>query len=471
MLFPTFEFAIFFIVVFFTAWGLRGNESRKWFLVAASYGFYGFWDYRFAFLLLQCSVSNFLLGLWLSKVNLDHHRTRKLIVGIAVGLNLAILGFFKYFDFFLASLNDVMFRAGLERELPILEIILPVGISFFTFQGISYIVDVYRQKIPANRKLVDVLLYVSFFPQLVAGPIVRAKDFLPQLASFPNPENIRAGFAFSLIGAGLVKKIFIAHYISQELVQPVFQDPLAYSTLDVMLGIYGYAVQIYCDFSAYSDMAIGFAALLGYHFEPNFDQPYRSKSLQEFWRRWHISLSSWLRDYLYIPLGGNRHGAVKTYRNLFLTMFLGGLWHGAAWKFVIWGVMHGSYLGIEKFFRDRFGSFTRGTVTGTIATVFIFHFVCLTWVFFASSSWANGMDYLRALGNLDQAPVLVNWFTVTLVFGVLWSQFWPKDWLNAFEDRLAVMPIPAQGIVLGALLILLSAIGPRGIAPFIYFQF
>ena len=217
--------------------------------------------------------------------------------------------------------------------------------------------------------------------------------------------------------------------------------------------------------------AIGVAALLGYSFPRNFDQPYRALSLSDFWRRWHISLSSWLRDYLYIPLGGNRHGAVKTYRNLFLTMFLGGLWHGAAWKFVIWGVMHGSYLGIEKFFRDRFGSFTRGTVTGTIATVFIFHFVCLTWVFFASSSWANGMDYLRALGNLDQAPVLVNWFTVTLVFGVLWSQFWPKDWLNAFEDRLAVMPIPAQGIVLGALLILLSAIGPRGIAPFIYFQF
>lgn len=471
MLFPTYEFAVFFALVFAVTWLLRQNLSRKWFLVVASFFFYGFWDWRFTFLLAQCALSNYAIGRVLQQTAPSQKKKRQLLVATAVVLNLAILAFFKYFGFFIGSMQDLLMAMNLERDLPMMEIILPVGVSFFTFQGISYIVDVYHNKIRGDRPVCDVLLYISFFPQLVAGPIVRADRFLPQLDRTPDPTKIKAAFAFTLIALGLIKKSFIAHYLSQELVAPAFADPLGYGTFDLVIAVYGYALQIYCDFSAYSDIAIGVAALLGYHFDKNFDQPYRSQSLQEFWRRWHISLSSWLRDYLYIPLGGNRGGKWLNYRNLFLTMLLGGLWHGAAWNFVLWGVMHGTYLGIEKWCRERFGSFGRGATSRMIATLLVFHFVCLTWVFFASPNFAAAWEYLAGLGNMKQGVSLVTPFTLLLVFGALVFQFFPQNWSKHLEIRLANLPVPAQGLVLGMTLVVLAAIGPRGVLPFIYFQF
>ena len=345
MLFPTFNFAIFFVVTFLIAWALnRRHQAKLYFLIAASYVFYGFWNWRFCFLLFASSAANWAFG-WLVHNSSDPRR-RKQIVSAAVAGNLAVLACFKYFDFFIDSLNGLAEALHIGRDLPFLSIVLPIGISFFTFHGISYVVDLYRGKLSRPATLPQMLLYISFFPQLVAGPIVRASHFLPQLTAAPDPKDIRATRAFLLILGGLFKKVVLANYLATDLVDEIFFDPSRFGTLDLLLGTYGYALQIYCDFSAYTDIAIGVAALFGYRFPQNFDQPYRALGLRDFWRRWHISLSSWLRDYLYISLGGNS-GDWRRYRNLMLTMLLGGLWHGAAWTFVVWGGMHGAMLVIE----------------------------------------------------------------------------------------------------------------------------
>ena len=342
MLFPTLDFLLFFVVVAAVMVPLRRHhQARKLALVVASYVFYAQWNWHFCLLLAFSSVVTFAAGRLIAGDRSP--RTRRRIVTGTVCIHLAILGTFKYFDFFVGSVNALAHQLGLTHELPFVEIILPVGISFFTFHGISYVVDVYRGDVPVCRRLTDMLLYLSFFPQLVAGPIVRASFFLPQLYS-PPKQTLALGPPLMLILGGLFKKVVMANYLATDLVDPVFFDPASFSSLDLLLAAYGYAIQIYCDFSAYSDMAIGLAALLGYRFPPNFNQPYRAQSLQEFWRRWHISLSSWLRDYLYKPLGGSRNGRWATTANLMITMLLGGIWHGAAWKFVAWGGIHGAGL-------------------------------------------------------------------------------------------------------------------------------
>src|SRR6266550_5384967 len=331
MLFPTLGFLLFFLIVA-AAMAVLGTRfaAKKTVLVVASYYFYAQWDWRFCLLLAGSSALSYIAGQLIDRAS-DERRART-ILGIAVALHLGLLGAFKYFDFFISSANQLARLLGLEHELPFIEILLPVGISFFTFHGISYITDVYRRDVAVCRNPLDMLLYMSFFPQLVAGPIVRAAYFLPQLVR-PSTEPIPIGPALLLILSGLFKKVVIANYLATGLVDPVFSAPTSYGGPDLLLATYGYAVQIFCDFSAYSDMAIALAALLGFRFPANFNQPYRAQRLREFWQRWHISLSTWLRDYLYKPLGGNRGGRLNTYRNLLLTMLLGGLWHGAAWIF------------------------------------------------------------------------------------------------------------------------------------------
>ena len=267
---------------------------------------------------------------------------------LGIAFNLCVLGAFKYYNFFAASTMNLAQSAGLNISIPFFEVGLPIAISFLTFHALSYIIDVYRHKLVATRSLVDILLYISFFPHLVAGPIVRAKIFLDQTIRRSDPKDIRLGMSVFLIVGGLFKKVIVANYLSTDFVDGVFRAPTEYSRLDLLLGMYAYALQIYCDFSAYTDIAIGIANLLGYQFPQNFNQPYRASSVQDFWRRWHITLSNWLRDYLYIPLGGNRDGAWLTYRNILITMLLGGLWHGASWNFVIWGGLHGVALVIER---------------------------------------------------------------------------------------------------------------------------
>jgi alginate O-acetyltransferase complex protein AlgI len=470
MLFPTLNFLIFFLIVLAVAWALvERDQWRKLFLTAASYVFYAFWDWRFTFLLLGNTVAIYLAGLWIGAARSE--RGRKWAVGVGIAVMLAVLGFFKYFEFFVSSLNDVLRSAGLEREIPIFEVILPVGISFFTFQGISYVLDVYHRITPPTRNFLDLALFKSFFPQLVAGPIVRAADFMPQLEKKPDVTRLHISLGLTLIIWGLFKKSIVANYLAIDLVDKVFMDPGRYGGLDLLLGVYGYAVQIYCDFSAYSDIAIGAAMLLGYTFPRNFDQPYRAASLSEFWRRWHISLSSWLRDYLYIPLGGNRKGPVRTYVNLIVTMLLGGLWHGAAWKFVMWGAMHGVGLAVERLI----GGARRvsGSVWGPkpIAIVLVFHFVCLGWIFFRARDFASALDVIAGLFDWSQTVELATPLSLLLIVLGIAMHFTPRDLINSFEKLFWRMPATAVGVSCGLFVALIEAFGLDGAAPFIYFQF
>src|SRR5579863_2575399 len=380
MLFPTSGFLLFFLVVAAAMMLLESRfAAKKRVLVIASYYFYAQWDWRFCFLLAFSSTLSYAAGRLIgASANRDRQR---LVLGIAIALHLGLLGVFKYLDFFVLSANQLARLLGLSHELPFFEVLLPVGISFFTFHGISYITDVYRGDVAVCRNPLDMALYMSFFPQLVAGPIVRAAYFLPQLAR-PSAEPIPLAPALLLILGGLFKKMVIANYLSTGLVDPVFAAPTSYGGPDLLLAVYGYAVQIYCDFSAYSDIAIGLAALLGFRFPRNFDQPYRAQRLREFWQRWHISLSTWLRDYLYKPLGGNRGGRLKTYRNLMLTMLLGGIWHGAGWKFVMWGGLHGGGLCVERLLEPWIGRRPASRAGAIVSWLVVFHLVCLAWIFF-----------------------------------------------------------------------------------------
>lgn len=336
VVFPTIEFAAFFVVVLTLSWLLMPHP-RLWkpFIIAASYFFYGYADIRFTLLLASVTIINqtaaLAIGRW--------HDKRILIAAIVADLGL--LGWFKYYSFFTLQVDHALKNVGFGMPLPLLQVALPVGISFYTFQAISYVTDVWRGTIKPVRSI-DFAVYQSFFPHLIAGPIVRASEFVPQLATPRDPRKVEATRAFFLISGGLIKKVVIADLLATRLVDPVFNTPGQHSALETLVAIYGYSIQIYCDFSAYTEMAIGLALLLGFRFPDNFNRPYTALSLQDFWRRWHMTLSRWLRDYLYISLGGNRKGVRKTYRNLALTMLLGGLWHGAAWTFVIWGASTGS---------------------------------------------------------------------------------------------------------------------------------
>jgi D-alanyl-lipoteichoic acid acyltransferase DltB (MBOAT superfamily) len=399
---------------------------------------------------------------------------RKRLVTAAVAVNLAALGYFKYCNFFLSGINRLIEFFAPAHDIAYLDVILPVGISFFTFHGISYVVDIYRRDIKAPAGLQHILFYIAFFPQLVAGPIVRAAHFLPQLARPLDPGDIRARRALLLILGGLFKKVVLANYLATNLVDDVFFDPTQYGCGDLLFADYGYAAQIYCDFSAYTDIAIGVAALLGYKFPWNFNQPYRAIGLQDFWSRWHISLSSWLRDYLYIPLGGNRHGELKRYRNLFLTMLIGGLWHGASLNFVIWGALHGLVLVIEHaLFRKR-GGFKAAMSTlplKIIGTFITFQFVCFTWVFFRAADFGHAFSYFAGLTRIAQPTTTMTPFNITLVALAMSLHFLPPDWVRRVEFASRRIPLFVYGMLAGAAIVAIAALGPSGVAPFIYFQF
>ena len=470
MLFPTLDFGIFFLVVFFVSWGLRDvNAWRKAFLVGASYFFYAYWDWRFCFLLAASSVVNYAAGVLIQ--DLPDGAKRRWVLRLAIIFNLGVLGFFKYFEFFLSSFNDLMLGLGLERELPLFEIILPVGISFFTFQGISYVVDVYRRDVRASRSLLDVLLYISFFPQLVAGPIVRASTLIPQIEAKPDPQRVLMSMGLLLVLLGLFKKMVIANYLATEMVDQVFEDPSFYHAFDLLLAIWGYTIQIYCDFSAYSDIAIGVAAMLGYRFQKNFNQPYRSESIRELWRRWHISLSTWLRDYLYIPLGGNKGGKWAARRNLFLTMFLGGMWHGAAWHYLFWGALHGSALVIETIVTKGRQLTRKPWWSRAMLVFYAFNFNCLSFIFFRSEDLSYAFLYLQSFSNFDFPIEFWTPFLMTLVFGGFLIHFLPEDGLERVERRFRHLPLSVQGALAGFAIVAIDAMGPDGVAPFIYFQF
>src|ERR1700712_5266294 len=391
MLFPTVQFAIFYPVVLAASWKLMPKQ-RLWkpFIVVASYVFYAYANWKFCLLLGAITLGNQAAARLIART--EDAQRRKLIMGIAVALDLGVLAVFKYYGFFVQDLGDVLDAVHLGLPVPLLTILLPVGVSFFTFQAISYTVDVYR-RLTEPASTLDVAIYLSFFPHLVAGPIVRAREFLPQLASPRDPTRVAVGSGMMLIAVGLVKKVVLADYLGRTVVDPVFAVPQAYHAPDVLMAAYAYAAQIYCDFSGYTDMAIGLALLMGFVFPENFNNPYRATGFRDFWRRWHMTLSRFLRDYLYIPLGGSRGSRLFTYRNLMITMVLGGLWHGAAWPFLLWGAYQGGGLIAEHALDGRIGRHTP-TWLRWFAT---FTLVVFGWILFRSSSIGLFWDFVSRL--------------------------------------------------------------------------
>lgn len=401
MLFNSFAFLIFLPLFMIGYWSTRGR-ARLWVMFLASLVFYGWWDWRFLFLLLFSALVDYSLGLLLENEQDDAARHRLIVLSIVV--NLGLLGFFKYFNFFADSAAQLSDALGLHVTWTTLRIVLPVGISFYVFKTMSYTIDVYRRTQRAERDLLRFATFVVFFPELVAGPIVRASRLLPQLNHDQRFDYERAVSGLSLICAGYVRKVVVADSLAP-LVDVRFAHPEAHSALSLLIGVYFYAFQIYCDFSGYSSIAIGLARILGFDFGINFDRPYFSRSFSEFWTRWHISLSSWLRDYLYIPLGGNRGGTLFTFRNLMLTMLLGGLWHGARWTFVAWGGLHGLYLVSQRLVGPAYQRAVKSLrvprpVSNAFLILLVFHLTCLAWVFFRAQSFQNAWQILSSIASM-----------------------------------------------------------------------
>ena len=462
MSFVSFEFLVFFIVVLLVVTVLQRKNTpmKELFLLVASYFFYGYWDWRFCFLLLLVTICAYFSALFV-------HRKGALVLGIVFPLT--VLGFFKYFNFFLDS-----FAALVNRNIGILQIILPVGISFYTFQALSYVIDVKRGKIESERSFVRLALYISFFPQLVAGPIVKAADFLPQLKEDRRItlKNLENGLQFIVFG--LFKKIVLADQLSV-FVDDVFSRPAAFHWFTIVLAVISYSVQIYFDFSGYSDMAVGCAKCLGYDFLPNFNLPYISENVTVFWKRWHISLSSWLKEYLYIPLGGNRKGSVRRYINLMITMLLGGLWHGANWTFVFWGALHGMALCIDKIlYKEKEKNILERIfdVTGT------FLFVSFTWIFFRAENFSKAWQVIRGIICLQNGIfqpyawsfVAIGVMGISTIAAIIHS----KKRKN--HEIVGFVPILDLNTVSGLTLFFLACglvlcLAFTGESPFVYFQF
>lgn len=460
------------MIVLPLSWLLMPHVHRwRPFIIAASFVFYSWWDWRFVFLLAGSILWNQLVAVRIHRASVQSQRKMLLAIGLAG--NIGVLAYFKYYDFFVSSSQNLATIVGLDLPLSARAVVLPVGISFYTFMAISYIVDTYRgDTVPTT--LEKFAAYLSFFPHLVAGPIVRPNELIPQMETPRNPRVVDTSRAFYLIATGLFKKVVIANYLAANIVDEVFATPEQHSSLEILIGVYAYAVQIYADFSGYTDIAIGIALLLGFKFPQNFDSPYAAFSIQDFWRRWHMTLSRWLRDYLYIPLGGNRKGIPITYRNLMLTMLIGGLWHGAGWTFVVWGGIHGLALCVELWWRRRPG-YVEGPDTflrRNWKRLVTFHVVCFAWIFFRADSFSTAWDLITGLftGWGEPSPLVTAGVLLAIAVGI-GSQYLPARFPRMIMAQFGRLPIAGQAVVLAFGLMVIQAMGPEGVAPFIYFQF
>ncbi len=480
MNFASLEYISFLAIVWFCYWllPLRGQNIL---LLVASYYFYAAWDWRFLSLIVFSTVVDYCAGWWIDRSNSSYQRRAALIVSMVT--NLGLLSLFKYFGFFVDGAVDLLQALGIEASRPALQIVLPVGISFYTFQTMSYTIDVYRRQLRATSNFLDFALFVTFFPQLVAGPIERATHLLPMIQKqrvFTIGETVRGLF---LILLGLVKKMAIADGVSTA-VGAVYGSQSPVSGLDVLLATYGFAFQILCDFSAYTDIARGSSKLLGIDLMINFNAPYFARSPSEFWQRWHISLSTWLRDYLYIPLGGNRFGGLSTYRNLMITMVLGGLWHGAAWNFVLWGIYQGTILCLFRLFLPRAKPQTTSEAMTPVArvgvavwemvqTLLYFQITCYGWLLFRADSFAQIKQMTTALLTSE------NWFLLSmprvplsvmagLAFIIPWEGLTYRYHSGSFYRQWHPL---FRGALVGVLLILLAMSLSNNASTFIYFQF
>jgi D-alanyl-lipoteichoic acid acyltransferase DltB (MBOAT superfamily) len=470
MIFNSFIFWAFFAVVLALYWRLplRGQNHL---LLLASYVFYGYWDWRYLGLLGASTIVDYYVGYYL--VRLDDQRKRKLLITISVVMNLTFLGFFKYFGFFVNEFAALLTNLGFQPHLPILQIVLPVGISFYTFQSMAYTIDVYRGITKPASSLSNFALFVAYFPQLVAGPIERSNQLLPQLE---NQRRYRQGdFAEGLyhILLGMFKKVIIADNLAP-IVNRVFDTPAAELTAtEMLIGVYAFAFQIYGDFSGYSSIAQGVSRWMGIDLSYNFRMPYFSRSPSEFWQRWHISLSQWLRDYLYIPLGGNRHGPTRTYINLFLTMLLGGLWHGANWTFIAWGAWHGMLLiGYRLAGTETFEKPASNVLLTVLQAVAMFHFVCIGWIFFRAGSMEQALGMIGALGHGFAMTDFALYAGTLLAFFV--APLLAYEWyVYRRRDMTVVLSQPAwQRVMLyGYLMAMVVIFPPLTQQVFIYFQF
>jgi D-alanyl-lipoteichoic acid acyltransferase DltB (MBOAT superfamily) len=474
VLFNTLAYAKFFAAVFVVSWLLaRLRKLRVLFLLGASYAFYAHWNWRFLPLIFASSTVDWLLGNAIARAEDPVRRKRWLAVTVAV--NLGVLGVFKYLGFGIQTARAVLGALGAHPPEVALHIALPIGVSFFTFESMSYVIDVYRKDIEPHPSYLEYLAFVAFFPHLVAGPIVRPRDLLPQFAAPARWDEAAGSQALFLIATGLLKKVAISDYLSVNLVDRVFDAPAQFSALECYAAVVGYAVQIYCDFSGYTDIAIGSARLLGVRFPKNFDAPYKATSVQDFWRRWHISLSTWLRDYLYIPLGGNRLGPRRTTVNLLLTMLLGGLWHGASFTFVVWGGLHGAALAVNRA-RER-GRARRGEpepaggFRAIASGVLTFHFVCVTWVFFRAETFRGAARVFAELRTLTAFHPNLPLPVVLVLAAGLGSHFLPERWYESLQKGFVRLPAVAQGTLLFAAAVVLRQIESADAVPFVYFQF
>ena len=387
-------FFLYFFCFFLMAYALffKTSKARVYFLTLFSlYFFYKACNWYVGFILLAAIIDFKLSNIIFI---LPASFKRKMLLWTSIFLNLLLLFTFKYTDFFIEMMNDVG-----HTEINLLKLALPVGISFYTFENLSYTLDVYDGKVKPLNKFIDYLFFLSFFPKLMMGPIVRAKDFLPQIAKKPSITKEQIGEGLYLITSGIIKKVIISDFINANFVRIIFDNPSAHTGAECLMALYGYAMVIYCDFSGYSDMAIGMAKWVGFEININFMSPYQSSSITEFWKRWHISLSSWLKDYLYIRwLGGNRKGKLRTNINLTITMLLGGFWHGASWNFIFWGALHGVALVLDKMYNAVFGHLIPKTKFSRILGIIItFHFVCFCWIFFRSSTFANSWIFIEKI--------------------------------------------------------------------------
>lgn len=473
MLFNSWEFLLFLPLVL-AGYYLLSRKGQNVFLLAASYFFYGWWDYRFCALLAISTVVDYFVGSALARG--ESERRRKGLLLISLATNLGILGFFKYFNFFVGSAEKLLEGLGMQANTMVLQIVLPVGISFYTFQTLSYTIDVYRRRLEPVRRPIDFALYVAFFPQLVAGPIERATHLLPQIQKRRKVSWEQFSTGFQLIFIGFVRKLLIADVVAVP-VNEIFASPEQHGTMTLLIGLYLFSIQIYCDFAGYTDIARGCARLMGIDLMRNFEHPYFSTSITEFWRRWHISLSSWLRDYLYIPLGGNRKGTFNTYRNLMLTMLLGGLWHGASWTFVVWGGLHGLYLAVHKLLLGEKAPVTenrRRSLKEWPRDLFLmlltFHLVALTWIFFRAEGIGQAWSYLTGIvsfsGGIDLFGVSKLGLAVLLLALIDIPQY--RSGSHTVFLRWAW---PVRGLVYAGLFVMLCALRSDGDIPFIYFQF
>lgn len=472
MLFNSIEYLIFFLVICHLGWLVVGlPRLRTWLLLSASYYFYASNNGWLLVLILVSTQIDYLCGLRIEKSTSPHRRRAYLLASMIS--NLAILAYFKYFNFFSESLVLCVQALGGTLQHEPWSIVLPVGISFYTFQSMSYTFDVYHGNIPAERSWSKFALYVAFFPQLVAGPIVRASDFLPQLQHKPKLDAPAFERSVALIFVGLIKKIVFADGLLASHAEAAFDVGPHVDSFVAMIGLLAFTFQIYFDFSGYSDIAIGCARLLGYHIPENFRFPYSADSFADFWRRWHISLSQWLRDYLYIPLGGNRMPTPwGVYRNILIVMLLGGLWHGAAWNFVIWGLLHAIFLITERMFQTQ-SETTKNVPFWKILLrrQIVFLGVLATWVVFRAGSMADVKHYLASLTACDLPDVVTLDQVLVLVFMAFCYLHQQLRWSHRILETFVQLPLPVRGFLYAIAATMIMVFSTQGTQAFIYFQF